>query len=281
MTVWLITGASRGFGLEIVKGAIARGDRVAATARRPDDLHDALPDAGDSMLALPLDVTSPEQAERAVQETVERFGRIDVLVNNAGRGLLGAVEEVSDAAARAAFEVNVFGLLTVTRAVLPTLRQQRAGTIINTSSSGGIIGRAGWGVYCATKFAVEGLTESLRHELEPLGIQATAIEPGGFRTNFLDDSSLVTAAGTIDDYAETAGATRNWAQVTNYAQPGDPAKAAQVILDLAGRSDLPERIQLGEDCFNAVAEKLDRTRRDQTQWRTVSVSTAIDDMQHA
>jgi NAD(P)-dependent dehydrogenase (short-subunit alcohol dehydrogenase family) len=281
MTVWLITGASRGFGLEIVKGAIARGDRVAATARRPDNLRDALPDAGDSMLALPLDVTSPEQAQRAVQETVERFGRIDVLVNNAGHGLLSAVEEVSDAEARAAFEVNVFGLLTVTRAVLPTLRQQRAGTIINTSSSGGIIGRAGWGVYCATKFAVEGLTESLRHELEPLGIQATVIEPGGFRTNFLDDSSLVTAACTIDDYAETAGATRNWAQVTNYAQPGDPAKAAQVILDLAGRSDLPERIQLGEDCFHAVAEKLDRTRRDQAQWRTVSVSTAIDDMQRA
>jgi NAD(P)-dependent dehydrogenase (short-subunit alcohol dehydrogenase family) len=137
MTVWLITGASRGFGLEIVKGAIARGDRVAATARRPDDLHGVLPDAGDAMLALPLDVTSPEPAEHAVQETVERFGRIDVLVNNAGRGLLGAVEEVSDAEARAAFDVNVFGLLTVTRAVLPILRQQRAGKIINISSSGG------------------------------------------------------------------------------------------------------------------------------------------------
>jgi NAD(P)-dependent dehydrogenase (short-subunit alcohol dehydrogenase family) len=265
--------------LEIVKGAIARGDQIAATARRPDDLHCALPDAGDSMLALALDVTSSEQAEAAIQETVERFGGIDVLVNNAGRGMLGAVEEVSDAEARAVFDVNLFGLLTVTRAVLPILRRQRAGKIINMSSSGGIVGLAGWGIYSATKFAVEGLTESLRHELEPLGIQAIAIEPGGFRTNFLDDSSLLTAARTIDDYAETAGAIRKWAQDTSYAQRGDPAKAAQVILDLAGTSDLPERIQLGEDCFTAVAEKLRRTRRDQAQWRTVSVSTAIDDTQ--
>jgi NAD(P)-dependent dehydrogenase (short-subunit alcohol dehydrogenase family) len=169
----------------------------------------------------------------------------------------------------------------ITRAVLPILRRQRAGKIINISSSGGIVGRAGWGVYCATKFAVEGLTESLRHELEPLGIQATAIEPGGFRTNFLDDSSLVTAARTIDEYAQTAGAIQRWAQDTNYAQPGDPAKAAQVILDLAQRTDLPERIQLGEDCFTAVAQKLDRTQHDQAQWRTVSISTAIDDPQRA
>jgi len=222
---------------------------------------------------LPLDVTSAGQAAAAVSATLARFGRIDSLVNDAGRGLLGAVEEVSDAEARAVFEVNVFGLLTVTRAVLPVMRELGAGTIINISSSGGFIGRAGWGVYCATKFAVEGLSESMGHELAPLGIQVTAIEPGAFRTNFLDDSSLVTAEARIEDYTGTVGATRQWAEQTNYAQAGDPVKAAKVIVDLAGRKSLPERIQLGEDCLAAVAQKLARTARDQTHWREISIST--------
>jgi NAD(P)-dependent dehydrogenase (short-subunit alcohol dehydrogenase family) len=265
MSVWFITGASRGFGLEITRQALGRGDQVAATARHPGAITEAIPDAGNDLLALPLDVTNASQAAAAVSATAARFGRIDVLVNDAGRGLLGAVEEVSDAEARAVFDVNVFGLLAVTRAVLPLMRQQGAGKIINMSSSGGFIGRAGFGVYCSTKFAVEGLTESMRHELAPLGIAVTAIEPGGFRTNFLDDSSLLTAGATIGDYAATAGATRQWAKQTNYAQPGDPVKAANVIVDLAGQDSLPERIQL--------AQKLARTARDQAQWREISIST--------
>jgi NAD(P)-dependent dehydrogenase (short-subunit alcohol dehydrogenase family) len=169
MSVWFITGASRGFGIEITRKAVGRGDQVAATARHPEAITQAVPDAGDALLALPLDVTSAGQAAAAVSATVARFGRIDALVNDAGRGLLGAVEEVSDAEARAVFDVNVFGLLTITRAVLPVMREQGAGTIINISSSGGFVGRAGWGVYCATKFAVEGLSESMGHELAPLG----------------------------------------------------------------------------------------------------------------
>jgi len=274
MSVWFITGASRGFGIEITRQAVGRGDQVAATARNPEAITEAVPDAGDALLALPLDVTSAGQAAAAVSATVARFGRIDALVNDAGRGLLGAVEEVSDAEARAVFDVNVFGLLTVTRAVLPVMRAQGAGKIINISSSGGFIGRAGWGVYCSAKFAVEGLSESLGHELAPLGIQVTAIEPGGFRTNFLDDSSLITAQATIDEYAGTAGATRQWAKQSNYAQAGDPVKAAKVIVDLARRESLPERIQLGEDCFTAVASKLARTAHDQARWREISISTA-------
>jgi NAD(P)-dependent dehydrogenase (short-subunit alcohol dehydrogenase family) len=273
MTIWFITGASRGFGIEITRQALARGDQVAATARHPEAITQAIPDAGDALLALPLDVTSAGQAAAAVSATLARFGRIDSLVNDAGRGLLGAVEEVSDAEARAVFDVNVFGLLTVTRAVLPVMREQGAGTIINISSSGGFIGRPGWGVYCATKFAVEGLTESIRHELAPLGIQVTAIEPGAFRTNFLDDTSLLTAEARIEDYTATAGATRQWAEQTNHAQAGDPVKAAKVIVDLADRESLPERIQLGEDCFTAVARKLARTARDQARWREISLST--------
>jgi NAD(P)-dependent dehydrogenase (short-subunit alcohol dehydrogenase family) len=273
MSVWFITGASRGFGLELTRQALARGDQVAATARHPGTITEAIPDGGNALLALPLDVTDPGQAATAVSATVARFGKIDSLINNAGRGLLGAVEEVSDAEARAIFDVNVFGLLTVTRAVLPIMREQGAGKIINISSSGGFIGRPGRGVYCSTKFAVEGLSESMRHELAPLGIQVTAIEPGGFRTNFLDDSSLVTAEASIKNYTGTAGATRQWAKQTNHAQAGDPVKAAKVIVDLAGRERLPERIQLGEDCLTAVAQKLARTARDQSQWRQISTST--------
>jgi NAD(P)-dependent dehydrogenase (short-subunit alcohol dehydrogenase family) len=273
MTVWFITGASRGFGIEITRQALGRGDQVAATARHPEEITEAIPDTGNALLTLPLDVTRAGQAAAAVSAVVARFGRIDSLVNNAGRGLLGAVEEVSDAEARAVFDVNVFGLLTVTRAVLPVMREQGAGQIINISSSGGFIGRPGWGVYCSTKFAVEGLSESMGHELAPLGIQVTAIEPGAFRTNFLDDSSLAMAEATIEDYTGTAGATRQWAKETNHAQAGDPVKAAKVIADLAGRGSLPERIQLGEDCFTAVAQKLARTARDQARWREISIST--------
>jgi NAD(P)-dependent dehydrogenase (short-subunit alcohol dehydrogenase family) len=234
----------------------------------------AIPDAGNALLTQQLDVTSAGQAAAAVPATVARFGRIDSLINNAGRGLLGAVEKVSDAEARAVFDVNVFGMLTVTRAVLPVMREQGAGKVINISSSGGFIGRAGWGVYCSTKFAVEGLSESMGHELALLGIQVTAIEPGGFRTNFLDDTSLVAAEARIEDYTATAGATRQWAKQTNHAQAGDPVKAAKLIADLAGRDSLPERIQLGEDCFTAVAQKLARTARDQARWREISISTS-------
>src|SRR3984957_439908 len=177
MTVWFITGAARGFGIEITRQALGRGDRVVATARHPEAITQAVPDAGDALLPLALDVTSVGQAAAAVSAALTRFGRIDSLVNNAGRGLLGAVEEVSDAEARAVFDVNVFGLVTVTRAVLPAMRKQEAGTIINISSSGGFIGRGGRALYCSTKFAVEGLSESMGHELAPLGIQVASSRP--------------------------------------------------------------------------------------------------------
>ncbi|WP_329577481.1 oxidoreductase [Streptomyces sp. NBC_01361] len=277
MSVWFVTGASRGFGREIVEEALRRGHQVVATARRPETLRDVFPDAGDSLLAAPLDVTDADQVHDAVAQAINRFGRIDVLVNNAGHGTLGAVEEVSDAEARSVFDVNVFGLLSVTRAVLPVLRRQGSGTVINISSSGGFVSHAGWGVYCATKFAVEALGEALRQEVAPLGVAVTTVEPGGFRTDFLDGSSLSTAKNVIDDYAGTAGSARQWAEATNHAQQGDPAKAARVIVDLAGRADLPERLQLGEDSFMSVADKITRVRRDQAAWRDVSLSTAHDD----
>ena len=273
MTVWFITGASRGFGIEIAREALSRGDSVVATARNPQTVLDALPDAGDRLLAVALDVVDPDQVTAAVDAAIARFGRIDVLVNNAGRGLVGAIEEASDAEVRSIFDINVFGLLAVTRAVLPHLRAQRSGLVINLSSVGGFLIWPGWGVYSATKFAVEAISETLTHELAPLGIRSVAIEPGPFRTDFLDGSSLAVSATEIADYAASGGAARQWATDNNFGQEGDPLKAAKVIVDLADRDDLPERIQLGSSAFDQVAEKLERTARDQQAWREVSLST--------
>jgi NAD(P)-dependent dehydrogenase (short-subunit alcohol dehydrogenase family) len=272
MTVWFITGASRGFGLEITREALSRGDSVIATARNPQAVLDALPDGGDRLFAVGLDVSSPEQVSAAVDAAIERFGRIDVLVNNAGRGLVGAVEETSDAEARAIFDVNVFGLLAVTRAVLPHMRAAGSGLVVNLSSVGGFVAWPGWGVYAATKFAVEALSEAMTHELAPLGIRSVAIEPGPFRTNFLDGSSLSVAETRLDDYTATAGAARSWATDTNYGQEGDPVKAAKIIVDLASYDELPERIQLGANAVDDVAAKLARTASDQEQWRSISLS---------
>jgi NAD(P)-dependent dehydrogenase (short-subunit alcohol dehydrogenase family) len=276
MTVWFITGASRGFGLEITREALNRGDSVAATARDPRAVLDAIPDAGDQLLAVALDVSDPTQITGAVDAAIARFGRIDGLINNAGRGLVGSVEETSDDEARAVFDVNVFGLLAVTRAVLPHMRAQRSGLVVNLSSVGGFVAWPGWGVYAATKFAVEALSEAMTHELAPLGIRSVAIEPGPFRTNFLDGTSLAVAGIELDDYASTAGAARTWAADSNYGQQADPAKAAKIIVDLADRDDLPERIQLGSNAFEDVAANLARTARDQETWRSVSLSADFD-----
>jgi NAD(P)-dependent dehydrogenase (short-subunit alcohol dehydrogenase family) len=273
MSVWFITGTSRGFGLEIAREALSRGDSVVATARNPQAVLDALPDAGERLVAVPLDVNDTEQVHAAVDTAITRFGRIDVLVNNAGRGLLGAVEEVSDEELRSVFDVNVFGLLTVTRAVLPQMRAQKSGLIINLSSVAGFVVWPGWGAYSATKFAVEAISETMTHELAPLGILAIAVEPGPFRTDFLADSSLELAKTEIEDYAESGGAARQWAIDNNNSQEGDPVKAAKVIVDLAAHSDLPERIQLGTSAIDQIAAKLERTARDQQQWRDISVST--------
>jgi NAD(P)-dependent dehydrogenase (short-subunit alcohol dehydrogenase family) len=225
------------------------------------------------LLAVGLDVSAPAQVSAAVDAAIEKFGRIDVLVNNAGRGLVGAVEETSDAEARALFDVNVFGLLAVTRAVLPHMRSAGSGLVVNLSSVGGFVAWPGWGVYAATKFAVEALSEAMTHELAPLGIKSVAIEPGPFRTNFLDGSSLSVVQTKINDYSATAGAARGWAADTNYGQDGDPVKAAKVIVDLASRDDIPERIQLGANAVDDVAAKLARMASDQEQWRSISLST--------
>lgn len=277
MTTWFITGASRGFGLEIARQALDRGDDVVATARNPEAVIKALPGYGDHLLAQTLDVTDEEQARAAVAAAVEAFGSIDVLVNNAGRGLLGAVEESSDAAVRSLYDINVFGLLNVTRAVLPVMRSQRSGRILNVSSLGGFSSSAGFGIYCSTKFAVEGISEAMHAELTGLGILVTVVEPGYFRTDFLDAQSLHTEEATIEDYAASAGAVRNVVPSLNHAQPGDPVKAAMAILTLADADAPPLRAQLGSDCLEELTRKITQLRTESEAWRHLAISTDHDD----
>ncbi|HKX26428.1 MAG TPA: oxidoreductase [Blastocatellia bacterium] len=275
MKTWLITGASRGFGALIAKRALEVGDYVVATARNPQTIVDAL-GSHPNLLALPLDVTNEPQAHEAAASAVERFGRIDVLVNNAGFGLLGAVEEATGEEVERLYRANVFGLLNVTRAVLPQMRRQRSGHILNMSSVGGYRSGAGFGVYCSTKFAVEGLSEALADELNPLGIKVTIVEPGYFRTDFLDSQSLMVSPIRIDDYTETAGATREKAKSVNHNQPGDPAKLAAAIVDLAGNSEAPLRMPFGSDTVAAIEAKNAFVVSELTKWRSVSVSTDFD-----
>jgi len=270
--VWFVTGASRGFGTLIVRAALQRGDRVIATARNPQQVIDAFGDQP-KLLAVKLDVTREEDAVEAVRQGVARFGRIDVLVNNAGFGVLGAVEETSVAEAKANFDTNVFGLLAVSRAVLPQMRSQRSGHVINISSLGGYSAYYGWGVYGASKFAVEGLTEAMSQELAPLGIHATVVEPGFFRTDFLNDNSLVSTDAIIADYAETVGQMRVFAKGANHAQPGDPAKLATAMLQLVDSARPPLRLPLGSDAVARIEAKHQAVEAELAAWRELAMST--------
>lgn len=270
--VWFVTGASRGIGAEIVKAVLAHGDKVAATARDPKSLEQKF-GSSPNLLNLKLDVTDENQAEEAVKATLAQFGKIDVLVNNAGYGILGAVEEASTEEVKKMYETNVFGLLNVTRAVLPSMRQNRSGIIYNISSVGGYKSGPGFGAYCSTKFALEGLSEALHGELAPLGVHVTIVEPGYFRTDFLESSSLVEVKKVIDDYKETAGAVRKRAKEMNQNQIGDPAKLAQVLIQVADSKNPPLRLPLGIDAMEAIEAKNHFVKQELEKWREVSSST--------
>lgn len=278
--VWFITGASRGLGLEIAQAALQRGDHVVATARNPAAVEAAL-GRHDNLLAVALDVNAEHQAHAAADEAIRRFGRIDVLVNNAGYGLLGAVEESSAKEVADLFGTNVFGLLNVTRAVLPHMRRERRGLVVNMSSIGGYSAYPGWGVYGATKFAVEGLTEALALELAPLGVHATVVEPGFFRTDFLDATSLVKPAVEYPAYADTVGATRSRMADVNHRQPGDPRKLALAMLALADSDSPPVRLPLGSDTMARIEQKNRHVEAEMAQWRGLAASTDYDDAARA
>ncbi len=272
MRVWFIAGASRGFGARITAEALAQGDAVVATARNPAAITKQF-GANERLLPVNLDVTNEAEAHEAVGHAIKKFGRIDVLLNNAGYGLLGAVEEASNTEVQRVFNTNVFGLLNVTRAVLPHMRRQHSGHVVNISSVGGYAGFPGWGVYGATKFAVEGLSEAMTAELAPLGINVTVVEPGFFRTDFLDDQSLSRTQQEIPDYAETVGKTRGHAEDANHAQRGDPSKLATAMMKLVNAKTPPTRLPLGSDTIARIEAKHAHVEKELAAWRDLATST--------
>ncbi|MFI2206746.1 oxidoreductase [Streptomyces sp. NPDC020192] len=275
MSVWFVTGASRGLGAEITRAALDRGHSVIATAKDRSAVLRAHPEKPEGLLAVSADVTEPEQLTAAVEAGLAKFGGIDIVVNNAGYGLVGAIEETSDKAARALFDVNVFGVLNTLRATLPTLRAQRSGHVVNIGSVGGFATAPAVGLYGASKFALEGISEALHGELAPLGVHVTIVEPGGFRTDFLSGSSIQVEPAAIVDYTAGAGPVREALAENDGRQPGDPMKAANAIVDLTEAAEPPLRLQLGADAVERVEAKLDLVRRELDQWRHVALSTAI------
>lgn len=273
--VWLITGSSTGFGRSLVDAVLKRGDRVVATARKPEQLSELVDQYPQTAQAIRLDVTNPQEVHDAVKAALDTFGQIDVLVNNAGYGVLGSVEEVSEEAVRRQFETNVFGALNMMRAVLPTMRQQRSGHILNLSSVGGFVSFAGAGIYNGTKFALEGLSEALAKEVEPLGIKVTIIEPGAFRTDF-NGRSLAVADQQIEDYAATSGQMLEWIQEMDGKQPGDPDKAAAAMIQVVESENPPLRLALGADAVSAINEKIESVKSELDAWEQVAIATAFE-----
>ena len=272
--VWFITGASKGFGFEIAKAALASGDRVVGTVRKNAEQVAAKLGGEDRVLIVTLDVTNEKEVQAGVQAAIDRFKRIDVLVNNAGYGLLAATEEASAEEVRKQFDTNIFGLLNVTRAVLPQLRKQGSGHIINISSLFGYRNTIpGFGVYGATKYAVEGLSEGLATELKPLGIKVTSVAPGLFSTDFGSTDSYQSSALVLDAYKETVGAVRDYMGQLHGNQPGDPAKLANVIVQVAASENAPLHLPVGKDAVKNIREKIEEITREVSVWEAVSTST--------
>jgi NAD(P)-dependent dehydrogenase (short-subunit alcohol dehydrogenase family) len=272
--VWFITGASKGFGFEIAKAVIANGDQVVATVRKnATELADRLSNKNNA-LVVTLDVTNEDQVKAGVKAAIDRFGRIDVLVNNAGYGLLAATEEASAEEVKKQYDTNVFGLLNVTRAVLPQMRSQASGHIINISSLFGYHNAIpGLGLYGSTKYAVEGITEGLAAELKPLGIHVTAAAPGLFSTEFASSDSYQSSKLILDAYKDSVGGMRVQVSHLHGNQPGDPAKLAQVLIKLAASSNPPLHLPIGKDAVEYFRTKIAQTSKEVEAWESVSVST--------
>jgi NAD(P)-dependent dehydrogenase (short-subunit alcohol dehydrogenase family) len=274
--VWFITGASSGLGRAITEAVLERGGRVVATARDPSRLTELEDRHPDRALAARLDVTDPNQARAAVDAGLHSFDRIDVIVNNAGYGLFGALEELPEDELRREFETNVFGALAVIRAALPQLRRQRSGHIVQISSLEGVAPAVGGEVaYAATKFAVEGIAEALAKEVEHLGIRVTIVEPGPTRTDFAESSTAQPPENA--DYADSVGKAFEWFEDIAGQQPNDPSRVAAAIIAAVEAAEPPLRLALGEEAVAAVREKLDAHRQDLEAWEEVSLATAVAD----
>jgi NAD(P)-dependent dehydrogenase (short-subunit alcohol dehydrogenase family) len=274
---WFITGAGRGMGVDIAKAALAAGNAVVATGRRPEAVEQALGGDQDDLLVVKLDITSPADAQAAVQAAVERFGRIDVLVNNAGNFYAGFFEEISPEDFRAQIETTLFGPMNVTRAVLPVMRAQRSGLVVAISSTAGIVGQEFCTAYAASKFGVEGWIESLTPELAPFGIRTMLVEPGFFRTELLTPESTNYAEPTIEDYAERTEQTITVWKSMNGQQGGDPAKLANALVQLAGQDKPPLRFVAGADAIAAFEQKAKELLAQADAYRELSSNLAHDD----
>lgn len=272
--VWFITGASRGFGLDIAKAALQAGDKVVGTVRKnPEQLKASL-HHNKYLEVVTMDVTNKQQIKEGVKQAITRFGQIDVLVNNAGYGLLGAVEEASDDEIKKQFDTNVFGLLDVTRAILPHMRTKKTGHIINISSLFGYKASVvGFGLYASTKFAVEGISEGLALEVNQFGIHVTSVAPGVFKTDFLASDSYVASQKAMEEYTSTVGQMRNMAGQLHGNQPGDPAKLAQVVLQVANSENPPLHLPVGKDSIASFREKMTATEAEVAAWEHISGNT--------
>ncbi|HEY3599311.1 MAG TPA: oxidoreductase [Paraburkholderia sp.] len=268
--VWFITGCSTGFGRQLARAVLARGWRCVATARSKTSLSDLAGDAGDRLLPLDLDVTDAAQVAAAVDAAQARFGTIDVLVNNAGYGYQAAIEEGVEAEIRAQFDVNVFGLFAMTRAVLPVMRAHRKGHVLNITSLAGLAGYAGSGYYAASKHAVEGWSDSLCIEVAPLGIKVTCIEPGPFRTDWAG-RSLIQTPNRIADYADTAGKRMQFTAQSSGGQQGDPARAAQAMIQITEAADPPRNLILGAAALDGGSKRLQALLADMDTWRATTL----------
>jgi NAD(P)-dependent dehydrogenase (short-subunit alcohol dehydrogenase family) len=274
--VWLVTGGSSGFGRAIAEAALARGDRVAATARRFERLTDLVEGAPAGMAhAVSLDLSDPTGPGRVVDEVLERWGRLDVLVNNAGHGQVGAAEETTEEELREIFDVHVFGPAALVRAVLPAMRRQGSGAIVQMSSFGGQVAYPGFSAYCATKFALEGYSEALAPEVAPFGVKVLIVEPGAFRTGF--SGAALAQSREMPEYAGTVGPTREMITGIDGTQPGDPARAAEAIMAALLSDETPLRLPLGADAVEGVRGKLDSVRAELDRWESVSLATTFED----
>lgn len=270
---WLITGAGKGFGLEITRVALRAGDNVIATVRNGGAELAAEFINNEQLFTVTMDVTDEAQVYSAINKGIYHFGSIDIVVNNAGFGLVSSVEEASDEEARKQFDTNVFGVLNVTRNVLPFMRAKRSGHIINISALFAFGTIPGWGIYSATKYAVEGLSEGLALELSPLGIHVTVVEPGMFTTNFLDGGSFVQSRNIIDDYKETSGQIRSLTSQFNGTQPGDPKKLALAIQQLINLEKPPVHLPLGRDCIEFYNKNKQVREKEMEDWKEIIYST--------
>jgi NAD(P)-dependent dehydrogenase (short-subunit alcohol dehydrogenase family) len=270
--VWFITGSSTGFGRVLAEAVLEKGDRVIATARKPEQLQDLISQYPETAIALSLDVTKLDEIKNTVEKAIAQFGKIDVLVNNAGYGLIGALEEVSDAQIQRNFETNLFGAINVMRAVLPVMRKQQSGHIINMSAIGGFTNELGFSIYGGTKFALEGVSEALQGEVAPLGIKVTIVEPGPFRTDFIG-RSLDRAETQMDAYQGTVGKFLNFLETIEGKQPGDPQKAADAIIQVVNSPNPPLRLVLGKYAYTKFRKKIESLTAELDAWETIAANT--------